>query len=105
ADTLATKGATEEELNRAREPELAKIRDAQRTNGYWAQNFVALHTNSKALDDMRSIISDAKAMKVEDINPLAAKYLKRDRATIGIANPKKKVADASASQPASQPAK
>ncbi|MFN0207814.1 MAG: M16 family metallopeptidase, partial [Planctomycetota bacterium] len=42
ADTLATKGATEEELNRAREPELAKIRDAQRTNGYWAQNFVAL---------------------------------------------------------------
>jgi zinc protease len=94
ADSLAAKGVTEEELGRVREPQLASMRDALRTNGFWMQNLSGLHTNPNVLDDLRTMVSFAKEIKAEDLNPLAAKYLKRDRATVGIASPKKKAVEA-----------
>lgn len=96
AERLAKGGITDDELNRAREPMVAQLRDAQRTNGYWLQNLAQLHTNPKSLDDLRTVKSFIDNLKPADLAPLAAKYLTRDRATVFVAKPVK---------PASAPAK
>lgn len=95
ADALATGGVTDEELDRVREPQLAQLRDAQRNNGYWMQNLSGSHTKADFLPDLRTVQSFAKEVKAAELTPLAKQYLKRDRATIGIARPVPKEAAAS----------
>ena len=85
--SLAENGTTEEEVERLREPLLAQLRDAKRSNGYWAGAVSEAQSRPESLDDIRS--SDAFYAKLDGkpLDELAKKYLDAKRASILVVNP------------------
>ena len=80
---LAARGATADELERARKPLLTNLDQQRRTNTYWLINVVRSSQSEPArLDWARSLLDDVKAITLEDINRLAKKHLGADKATI-----------------------
>ncbi|MHC4922779.1 MAG: M16 family metallopeptidase [Planctomycetota bacterium] len=90
AEDLATNGITDEELDRLREPILNRRRDQKRTNGFWLNIMSRAQSDPAHLDAMRAGDDFYTGVKAEDIEPLAAEYLKKDRASILIVNPEAK---------------
>ncbi|MFT5048940.1 MAG: zinc protease [Chlamydiales bacterium] len=87
ADSLATEGITTEEADRLREPMLRQLRDGQRTNGYWMAVLGVAQRRADHLDDVRGVDTFYTGYTAEDIVPLAAQYLGRDKASVLIVNP------------------
>jgi zinc protease len=80
ADELATKGVTEDELDRARLPLLTSLRQSLRNNGYWVSAVLArAQEKPKLLEWARTRIPDVESITTAEISALAAKYLGRDR--------------------------
>lgn len=90
ADALATKGTTQEEVDRLREPLLAQLRDTLRTNGHWIRTLDNCQLRPVVLDEARQLMPHYQGLKAETMNDLAKQYLKKDRASILIVNPAKK---------------
>ncbi|MEP4076519.1 insulinase family protein [Haloferula sp.] len=81
AATLAEEGATADELDRARKPSLANIEKSLRNNGYWLANVLSgSQEDPRKLELARSRKSDLESITLEEINELAAKYLKPENA-------------------------
>lgn len=79
---LAAKGATADELERARKPLLTSLEEQRRNNTYWLGTVVApSQSRPERLDWARSMIEDFKSVALEDINRLAKEYLSADAAT------------------------
>ncbi len=78
---LQDRGINEDELERAIEPLLTSLRVQMRSNRYWL-NTVLLSSQEfpQKLDWARSITEDYKSITVEDINLLANKFLKEEKA-------------------------
>ncbi len=89
ADSLATEGVTDEELDRLREPILNRRRDAKRQNGYWLNVISRAQTDPAHLDNVRSGDAFYESVKAADLTPLAKEYLPSTRASILIVNPAK----------------
>ena len=88
ADSLARDGVTTEEADRLREPILNGIRDSKRRNGFWTSSLSEAHRRRASLDEVRSLDAFYEGYTAEDITPLAAQYLPRERASVVVVNPK-----------------
>ena len=77
ASELAENGATEDELDRARKPALANVEKSLRNNGYWLGNVLSSgKPYQRRLELAKSRRSDIESITLEEINRLAAEYLK-----------------------------
>jgi len=88
AEDLATNGVTDEEIDRLREPTLARRRDAKRQNGYWMSVLSEAQGDPDHLDEVRSADAFYATHSAADIAPLAEEYLARDKASILVVEPK-----------------
>jgi zinc protease len=88
AETLRNGGITDDELERAKQPVLAKITETMRTNGYWLNTVMAAcREQPRRLDWARTRKDDVAAITREEINQLAVRYLQPERLISYIVNP------------------
>jgi zinc protease len=90
ADELAQKGVTEDQLNRARQPMVATIKDSLRSNGYWLFVLALAQEKPEALDWPRTRLPDNEAITTAELSALAKKYLGRDRVSRATISPEAK---------------
>ncbi|HKE96779.1 MAG TPA: insulinase family protein, partial [Povalibacter sp.] len=77
---LAQRGVTEDELQRVKAPFLANLPIVERRNDYWAGPVLGrAQTRPERLDYYRNRIADYQSISVEEINALAAQYLRPER--------------------------
>lgn len=78
---MQDRGINADELKRSIEPLLTSLRVQMRNNNYWL-NTVLLSSQEypQKLDWARSITADYKSITVEEINRLAHKFLKKEKA-------------------------
>lgn len=87
AKSLAEKGTTKDEVERLREPVLAKIRDAQRSNGFWLGALGRAQAEPATLDETRSLLKTYESITAERITKIAAERLKPELASVLIVHP------------------
>jgi zinc protease len=87
AADLQANGATEDELNRAKNPTLTSIRETERTNKYWLTVLGRSQEKPEVLDWARSRRADFTAISTADIDTLAKAYLAPERASRVIIQP------------------
>ena len=76
AGSLQHDGVTEEELVRAKQPVLTKLRESARTNGYWlASVLAAAQEFPQKLDWSRTRYSDNEGVTAAELTSLAKQYL------------------------------
>ncbi len=76
ATDLRTKGVTDEELVRAKQPVLTALRESSRTNGYWLGNVLAAAQEfPERLDWSRNRYSDNEGVTAAELSILAWQYL------------------------------
>lgn len=74
---------SEDEFKRALEPMLNHIREYRRSNGYWLGTVLAdSQREPKKLAWAESFVTDVASITIEELQLLAAEYLKPERATI-----------------------
>jgi zinc protease len=104
ADDLAQNGVTEDELARAKQPELTAIKESFRKNAYWLDDVLArAQEKPEVLDWARTRLADNEAITAADLNALAKTYLGRDRASRVIVRPAPAPAAAPAEPAAAKP--
>ena len=80
AESLRTGGITEDELQRAKQPILTQLAESARTNPYWLGAVLAsCREQPQRLDWARTRTADVSAITREEIDALAAKYLRPER--------------------------
>ncbi len=76
ADTLATGGANEDELDRALKPVLSQLAKSLRDNSYWLSTVLSQsQSEPERLDLARGRDADYSSITLKEINALAKKYL------------------------------
>ncbi len=81
ADNLATKGATDDELDRALKPTLSTIEKSKRDNRYWLDTVLRQsQLDPKRLDRARTRDADYASITLAEINAMAKKYLAAEHA-------------------------
>ncbi|MDI1248632.1 MAG: insulinase family protein [Lacunisphaera sp.] len=81
-DDLATKGVTDDELNRARQPALTAAKESLRTNNYWGGTVLArAQEKPEVLDWARTRLPDIEAITAAELSELAKTYLGQARAS------------------------
>ena len=89
ADTLATKGATADELDRALKPTLSMLKQSLRDNKYWLNTAMSqCQLEPKRLDLVRERDADYASISIKEINALAKKYLTAENALLITIKPK-----------------
>ncbi len=81
ASGLSEHGATEDELDRAKNPVLTSIRESERTNAYWMTVVARAQERPEVLDWARSRRADFQKISKADIDALARAYLDPKRAS------------------------
>ncbi|HXN36100.1 MAG TPA: hypothetical protein VN877_08005, partial [Opitutaceae bacterium] len=84
---LQGKGATQDELDRAKNPILTAIRESERTNQYWVHVLSRAQERPEVLDWARSRSADFGAISKADIDALAASYLDPAKASRVVIHP------------------
>ncbi len=70
---------TEDELDRAKRPQIVTIEEMRRTNRYWMSSVLeASQEYPQRLDWSRSFVDDYKDISVADLNALAKEFLRKD---------------------------
>jgi len=88
ADDLSENGVSAELLQRTLDPVLTGIKDMLRENSYWLNTVLAgSSAHPQQLDWNRSIVSDYRSIRAEQLAPLAREYLRNDLAAAFIAVP------------------
>jgi zinc protease len=77
---LKTNPVSDDELNRARTPALAKLAQAQQTNGYWIGSLDRVQSDPRFLDLERHRTDNLKAVTAADLQQAAVTYLVDDKA-------------------------
>lgn len=76
AADLHGQGVTEEELERAKQPQLTAIRQSQRTNPYWLGSVLsAAQEQPERLDWARNRLEDTQSITAAELTTLARQYL------------------------------
>ncbi|MCP3953118.1 MAG: insulinase family protein, partial [Desulfobacterales bacterium] len=79
--SLVTEGISEDELQRALDPTLSSIKDAQRRNSYWLNTVLAgSRMHPAQLQWSREILTDYASITAPEIEALAREYLVADLA-------------------------
>ena len=82
-DELAEEGISSDELQRALKPLLNGIDQQLRQNSYWLSTVtMSSQEFPQKIEWARTMLSDYKSIKVEEVNQLALKYLAPERAVI-----------------------
>jgi zinc protease len=71
---------TSDELDRARNPAIAKLMQAQQTNSYWSAALSQVQSDPRNLDLVRQSLSDLQSASPADIQQAAMRYLVDGRA-------------------------
>ncbi len=81
ADDLAEGNAiTEDELDRAKKPQITQIEEMRRTNRYWMGSVLeSSQEHPERLDWSRSFVDDYKNITVKEVNMLAKEFLQSDK--------------------------
>jgi len=83
ADDMARGGISADELDRARKPIQSNLKKALRENGYWLNSVMATcQADPKVLELARNRDEDFASISVEELNALAAKYLKKENSLL-----------------------
>jgi zinc protease len=102
AASMQAGGITQDELDRALQPRLARARTALASNGYWLYEvLIGLEQFPQLLDQARSLLADHESQTLGSVQALASRYLDSARALPVLVVPA--VAEA-ASGPAGLPA-
>ena len=91
---------TEDELNRARLPEVERLKRTQAGNEYWLGQLSGVAANPGDVEQIETHISDLEAITVADIQRAARQYLRADTAWRAVVTSDNPVAPAAA--PAAQ---
>ncbi len=86
---LVTHGVTQDELTRALEPTLTRIKDMRQKNDYWL--YTVLNGSNRYPQQIewgRSIVKDYSSITKEEISMLAKKYLDNSKAATIIIKPR-----------------
>jgi zinc protease len=75
---------TEDELNRARLPEVERLKRTQAGNEYWLGQLSGVAANPADVDQILTHISDLEAITVADIQRAARQYLRAETAWRGV---------------------
>jgi len=86
-DSLAKDGVTADELERQREPVLAKVRDQMRENSFWREVVDNCQSRPQVLDELRALESDYRGITTEQLSGLAKTYFPRERASYILVKP------------------
>lgn len=97
AEDLATgESITEDELERAKKPQVTQIEEMRRTNRYWLGSVLeSSQEYPERLEWSRTFVDDYKNITVEEVNLLAKEYLKEDTQVSIIVRPAKEEEKAS----------
>ena len=87
---------TEDELNRARLPEVERLKRSQAGNEYWLGQLSGVAAHPGDVEQILTHISDLEAVTVADIQRAARQYLRADTAWRGVAVSDNPVAPAAA---------
>jgi zinc protease len=87
AADLAANGASQDELDRAKNPILTSIRETERTNKYWLTVLGRCQEKPQVLDWARSRSTDYAAISKADVDALAKSYLAPEKASRVIIHP------------------
>jgi len=87
AGDLNANGATQEELDRVRNPLLTAVLETERTNRYWMTVLGRAQEMPEVLDSARSRHADIESISKADIDALARSYLAPEKASRVIAHP------------------
>jgi zinc protease len=87
AGDLQLNGATQDEIDRAKNPILTSIRESERTNEYWMTVLGRAQEKPEVLDWARSRHADFASITVADVDALAKEYLASEKASIVIIRP------------------
>jgi zinc protease len=87
AADLCANGATQDELDRAKNPALTAIRESERTNDYWMTVLGRAQERPEVLDWARSRKADIGSISKADIDALAKAYLGANRASRVMVHP------------------
>jgi zinc protease len=87
AGELSLNGATQDEIDRAKNPILTAIRESERTNEYWMTVLSRAQEKPEVLDWARSRHADFASITVADVDALAKDYLAPNKASIVIIHP------------------
>jgi zinc protease len=79
AQDLKTTPVSADELDRARNPSIAKLEQARQTNGYWISAFAEVQSEPRFLDLTRQSLDHLKAVTPADVQQAANTYLLDDR--------------------------
>jgi len=86
---LSSGSVTQDELERAKKPQINQIEEYRRTNRYWMNSVLqSSQEHPERLDWARSFISDYQAIQLDEVNELAKKYLSGDKALTVLIKPK-----------------
>jgi zinc protease len=97
AGALARDGVTAEELERARTPILARLRDQMRNNNFWLSVLDDSQARAGALDEIRHVESDYKSVTTEMLSDMAHRWFAPERASWIVVKPAAVPAPADAS--------
>lgn len=87
ADTLAREGLTAEELLPLRARTLDQLQELPTQTPYWLATLAELHNRPEALTETLEAPKTYASLTPEDLNPLAARYLDKTRASTLIVRP------------------
>jgi zinc protease len=87
AADISANGATQDELDRAKNPVMTAIRETERTNPYWMTVLGRSQEKPETLDWARSRKADFESITKAEIDALAKAYLGADRASRAIIQP------------------
>ncbi len=89
AKDLATgESITEDELERAKKPQVTQIEEMRRTNRYWLGSVLeSSQEYPERLEWSRSFVEDYKSITVDEVNALAKEYLTADKQVSVIVRP------------------
>jgi zinc protease len=87
AADLNANGATQDELDRAKNPLITQIKETERTNSYWMTVLGKSQEKPEVLDWARSRRADFESITKADIDALAKAYLGPENASRVIVHP------------------
>jgi zinc protease len=80
---------TEDELERAKKPQITQIEEMRRTNRYWLSSVLeASQEYPERLEWSRSFVDDYKNITVDEVNALAKEFLTKDTRVVVVITPK-----------------
>ena len=85
----AKRSITEDELERAKKPQVVSIEEMRRTNRYWMSSVLeSSQEYPQRLAWSRTFVDDYKNITVEEINALAKEFLKAETEVSVVIKPK-----------------